>query len=108
MKLNVYEKKKVVKTYTADSYKLLLGTVEDVTNAVNLDNMKTGSNAEIIGMAFNLVKNSYSTVVNLMKDIFDDITDEDLKKCAVDEIVTVIAEVITMTLVQLNIGFGKN
>ena len=108
MKLNVYEKKKVVKTYTADSYKLLLGTVEDVSNAVKLDELKTGSKAEILSMAFNLVKNSYSVAKDLMKDIFDGITDEDLRHCAVDEIAVVIADVITMTIGQLNLGFGKN
>lgn len=108
MKLNVYEKKKVVKTYTADSYDLMLGTLEDVANAVKLDNMKTGSKAEILSMAMNLVKDSYSTVVDLMKDVFDGITDEELRKTKVIEIVNVLADIVTVTVRQLNLGFGKN
>ena len=107
MKLNIYEKKKVVKTYTADSYDLMLGTLEDVANAVKLDDMKTGSNAEILGMAMNLVKNSYSTVIDLIKDVFDGITDEELRKTKVIEIVNVFADIVTVTVQQLNMGFGK-
>ena len=108
MKLNIYEKKKVVKTYTADSYDLMLGTLEDVANAVKLDDMKTGSKAEILGMAMNLVKNSYSTVIDLIKDVFDGITDEELRKTKVIEIVNVLADIVTYTVQQLNMGFGKN
>ena len=108
MKLNIYEKKKVVKTYTADSYDLMLGTLEDVSNAVKLDNMKTGSKAEILSMAMNLVKDSYSTVIDLMKDVFDGITDEELRKTKVIEIVNVLADIVTVTVRQLNMGFGKN
>lgn len=108
MKLNIYEKKKVVKTYTADSYDLMLGTLEDVSNAVKLDNMKTGSKAEILSMAMNLVKDSYSTVIDLIKDVFDGITDEELRKTKVIEIVNVLADIVTYTVQQLNIGFGKN
>lgn len=108
MKLNIYEKKKVVKTYTADSYDLMLGTLEDVANAVKLDNMKTGSKSEILSMAMNLVKDSYSTVIDLMKDVFDGITDEELRKTKVIEIVNVLADIVTVTVRQLNMGFGKN
>ena len=108
MKLNIYEKKQIVKTYTADRYDLMLGTLEDVANAVKLDDMKTGSKAEILGMAMNLVKNSYSTVTDLMKDVFDGITDEELRKTKVIEIVNVLADIVTYTVTQLNMGFGKN
>ena len=70
--------------------------------------MKTGSNAEILGMAMNLVKNSYSTVIDLIKDVFDGITDEELRKTKVIEIVNVLADIVTYTVQQLNMGFGKN
>ena len=108
MKLNIYEKKQIVKTYTADRYDLMLGTLEDVSNAVKLDDMKTGSKAEILGMTMNLVKNSYSTVIDLIKDVFDGITDEELRKTKVIEIVNVLADIVTYTVQQLNMGFGKN
>ena len=71
MKLNVYEKKKIVKTYEVDTYDLMFGVLEDVADAIKLDELKTGTDAEIIKMAGNLVLNSMETVKDLFKDIFD-------------------------------------
>ena len=108
MKLNIYDKKRIVKTYTADTYDLLFGTVEDVAQAVNLDALKTGSDVEIIKMVGKLVLGSMDTVKDLLKDIFDGITDEELKKTRVNEIATVLVDVVKFTIKQLNLGTPKN
>lgn len=107
MKINIYEKKKVVKTYTADTYDLMFGTLEDVADAIKLDELKTGTDAEIIKMAGNLVLNSMGTVKDLLKDIFDGITDEEIKKTKVSEIASVFLEVAKFTIEQLNIGVSS-
>lgn len=109
MKLNIYEKKQVVKTYEAETYDLMFGTIEDVADAVKLDELKSGSDVEIIKMIGNLVLNSMDTVKNLLKDIFDGITDEELKKTKVREIANVLLDVVKFTILQLNLGNnGKN
>ena len=107
MKLNIYEKKQVVKTYETDTYDLMFGTIEDVAEAVNLDSLTTGSDVEIIKMVGNLVLNSMGTVKNLLKDIFDGLTDEELKNTKVSEIVTVLIDVVKYTIVQLDFGVGN-
>jgi len=49
------------------------------------------------------------TVKDLLKDIFEGITDEEIKKCKVSEIAVVLVDVVKYTLVQLGKGFsGKN
>lgn len=109
MKLNIYEKKKIVKTYEADTYDLMFGTVEDVANAIDLDSLKTGADVEIIKMVGKLVMTSMDTVKNLLKDIFDGLTDEELKGTKVSEIATVLVDVVKFTIAQLNLGGnGKN
>ena len=107
MKLNIYDKKEIVKTYETDEYDLMFGVVEDVAEAVKLDDLKTGSNAEIIKLVGNLVLNSMDTVKELLKDIFDGITDEELKHAKVKDIANVLVEVVLFTIKQLNIG-SKN
>ena len=107
MKLNIYAKKKVVKTYEADTYDLMFGTVEDVANAVNLDKLKTGSDAEIIKIVAEFVMTSMDTVKDLLKDIFDGITDDELKNTKVSEIAVVIVDVVKFTIAQLNIGINS-
>lgn len=104
MKLNIYDKKEVVKTYETDAYDLMFGVVEDVAEAVKLDDLKTGSNAEIIRLVGNLVLNSMSTVKNLLKDIFEGVTDEELKHVKVKDIANVLVEVVQFTILQLDLG----
>ena len=106
MKLNIYEKKQIVKTYEADSYDLMFGVLEDVADAIKLDELKTGTDAEIIKMAGNLVLHSIDTVKDLFKDIFEGITDEELKHCKVNEMAMVLVEVVKVTITQLGKGFG--
>ena len=108
MKLNIYENKKVVKTFTAETYDLLFGTVEDVAEAVHLDELQTVSEAEIIKLIGKMVLNSMGTIKDLLKDIFDGLTDEDLKKVKVSEIAKVLLDVVKYTIIQLNIGDQKH
>ena len=109
MKLNIYEGKKIVKTYEADTYDLMFGVLEDVADAVKLDKMKSGSNEELVKMALGLVTRSIGTVRDMMKDIFEGITDEELRHTRVSEMGAVIVEIIKYTIAQLNRGIsGKN
>lgn len=102
MILNIYEKKKVVKTYEADSYDLMFGTVEDVANAVDLDKLKTGSDVEIIQAVGKLVMNSMDTVKELLKDIFDGLTDAEIKQTKVEEIAAVLIDVVKYTFAKMS------
>lgn len=112
MKLNIYDKKEIVKTYEVETYDLMFGTVEDVADAINLDQLETGSDAEIIKLVGKLVIGSMDTVKNLLKDIFVGLTDDEIKNTKVTEIAHVLVDTVIFTVAQLNISFkgkdGKN
>ena len=108
MELNIYEKKKVVKTFSAETYDLMFGTVEDVAEAIDLDSLQSGSDVEIIKMVGKLVMSSMDTVKELLKDIFDGITDEELKHTKVSEVAKVLIDVVTYTIAELYKGAAKN
>lgn len=108
MKLTIYENKKPVKTYTAEAYDLMFGTVEDIAEAMNLDNLKTGSDVEIIGLAVDLIKRNMETVKDLLKDVFDGLTDEEIKHARVRDIARVLVDVVKYTIGQLKIDNSKN
>ena len=107
MKLNIYNKRQVVKTYEADSYDLPFGVIEDVADVIKLDTIQTGSNTELIKMAADVVLRCKDTVKDLMKDIFDGITDEELKTAKVTEMALVLIEVVKYTGEQLNKGLNR-
>ena len=112
MKLNIYGKKDgrkaVIKTYTAETYELLWGTCEDVAKALDVDQMTTGSNEELIKMAVNLLIHSMDTVKWLFLDIFDGITEEELRHASVKEMAQVLVDVVRYTLMTLELHAPKN
>ena len=108
MKLNIYEKKSIVKTYEASEYELMFGTVEDMIDAAKLDEIESGTDAEIVVAATNLVTTSMDTVKDLLKDVFDGLTDDEIRHTRVSEIVNVIVDVIRYAVSQISLfGGGK-
>lgn len=108
MILNIYKKHEVVKTYEADTYDLMFGTVEDVAKAINLDSLKSGDDMEIVKMVGNLVLTSMDSVKDLLKDIFPGLTDAELKNTKVKEIAVVLIDVVKFTISELGKGNRKN
>lgn len=101
LKLNIYEKKKIINTYTAETYDLMFGTVEDLVDLINLDQLEKGTDAEIIKLVGNVVIKGMDIIKPLLKDIFDGLTDEDLKHTRVSEIATVLVEVVKFSISQM-------
>ena len=104
MKLNIYEKKKIIKTYTAETYDLLFGTVEDLVDILELDTLKTVSDVEVIKLATNVITKGMDIIKPLLKDIFEGLTDDELRNTHVSEIVTVLVEVIKFAINQITKG----
>lgn len=109
LKLNVYNKKEIVKTYTAETYDLMFGTVEDLIDLIDLDKLKTGSDVEIIKLVGNVVMNGLGIIKPLLKDIFEGLTDNELRNTKTSEIASVLVEVVKFTITQMSKGEnGKN
>lgn len=104
IKLNVYKKdnkKEIEKTYTVDGYELMFGTLEDVIETLDID--KINDKKEFAKMVIGCM----SKLKPIIKDIFPDITDDELKRIKVPELVPVFVSVvnsITESIGLLNAG----
>ena len=107
LKLNIYEKKKIVKTYTAETYDLMFGTVEDLIDLIDLDQLKNGTDAEIIKLVGKVIINGMGIIKPLLKDIFEGLTDEELKKTKVSEISTALVEIVKFSISQITKGTNR-
>lgn len=107
MKLNIYDKRNVVKTYEASAYEIMFGTVEDIIDAAKLDKIESGTDAEIVMAATNLVTSSMDTVKDLLKDVFDGLTDDEIRHARVSEIINVIVDIIMYAVSQITLFGGK-
>jgi len=110
LKLNIYNKKQIVKTYTAETYDILFGTVEDLIDVLDLDGLKTGSDVELIQVATKLIVTSKDDIIKpLLKDIFDGLTDDELKNTKVKELASVFINIVRYSIDQITSGNnGKN
>ena len=96
--LNIYKsgnvKAEPIKTYTTDGYDLMLGTVEDFIEIIDLD--KIDDEKELIKM----VVKGYDKLKPLLKDIFTGLTDEDMRGIKVSELV--------LTVIQIGHSIGES
>lgn len=109
LKLNIYEKKEIVKTYEAETYDLEFGTVEDLINLIDLDNLNLDDNTELIKAAGKVCMSGMNVIKPLYKDIFDGLTDEELRHTHLSELASVLINVIKFAIDQMMKGAtGKN
>ena len=116
MKLNIYKKedgKKVIaKTYEAETYDLMYGTVEDFLNLIDVQNIKiltteTVEENQILGVA-ELINNCFGQIAPLLMDVFDGLTSEELRNTKFSEIIEVVKECISYSVKVAFKGTSKN
>lgn len=109
IKLPIYEKREVVKTYTAETYDIMFGTVEDLIGAIDFEKFTSGTDEDLISGVAQAVPAVMGLIKPLLKDIFDGLTDDEIKKCKLSDIVMVVVKVIRFSLAQIKAGAtGKN
>lgn len=92
MKLNIYKnQREIKKTYTADTYDVMYGTVEDLLNMIDLDAL-TGKkgNASVMDAVCNLLNGGREAIKPLLKDIFPGLTDDELRRVKAKELLEVL------------------
>ncbi|MEG2933978.1 MAG: hypothetical protein RR842_10395, partial [Gordonibacter sp.] len=91
MTLNVRKGGKVEKTYIAETYDLMWGTMEDVLACVDFEtisNTNDANSATLLSAVGKMVMGSMGQVKPLLKDIFPGLTDAEIRCVAVKEIAT--------------------
>lgn len=107
IKLNIYKKvdnKQVIeKTYTAEGYDIMLGTLEDFLNIIDVDKLQ--DKAEVTKMALKGMKK----IKPLLLDIFPETTSEELNRTKLKELLNVIIEICAAAVEALDLlNTGKN
>lgn len=99
LKLNIYsktEKGKIEKTYTAEGYDLMLGTIDDLVSIIDLDKMN--DEKAIAGM----IINGYKQIKPLLHDVFG-ATEEELNRTRVSDLIPCIIDICKASIASLDI-----
>ena len=109
LKLNIYEKRKIIKTYTAETYDLMFGTVEDLLDVMDIDNIQADNRTELLKAVAKVLAHSMDIVKPLLKDVFEGLTDEELRNTKISEIADALSNIVTYSINQITKGNnGKN
>lgn len=102
MKLNIYKnQKEVEKTYEVDAYDIMYGTVEDVFDVLDgMEDMKTD------GEILKLIQTNRKKLNGLLIDIFDGLTEEELRRIKIKELVPLFLDL--FKYVRDSLGIQKN
>ena len=93
MKLNIWKNQtEIEKTYEVDVYDILLGNVEDMFSIFDTVGNITDSNE-----VFRAITKNRKLVYDQLKDIFPELTDEELRKVKIKELVPLVFELFEFT-----------
>lgn len=107
LKINIYNKREIAKTYTNDTYDLMFGTVEDFMDLIKVDELKTGNDQEIVMLVGKALPKGMGTIKALLKDVFEGMTDEELKHTKVKEITRVLVNIIKSSITEIYKGIDE-
>lgn len=105
--LNIYEGKKIVKTYEADEFTLMTGVCEDIINVVDIDKLTNGKlDDKTLGIeVIKVVAKSFSKFKPFLQDIFVGLTDDEYRHTSIKEVAQVVVAVVQYTVSELfNVG----
>lgn len=85
LKLPIYDGSNIVKTYTAETINFSFGVVEDILNALNVEEMKTGDNKEIAVMILKCSKQ----LKPFLMDLFEGVTAEEIRHTKIQDLIIV-------------------
>lgn len=101
--LNIYKGREIEKTYRTDTYDLMFGTVEDILSIAEISN--TNNTNEILM----LVQNAMGKLKPFLKDIFEGLTDDELRRTKVKELIKIFIEIFQFSFHEIGgMGSGKN
>ena len=110
MKLNIFGKdengkKTIVKTYEVRQYDLMFGTVEELAREIKLDELTDINDEKILMTVGKLMITSMNVIKDLLTDMFDGITEDEIKHTTVKEIAAVLIDVVVYTITELDRSF---
>lgn len=110
LKLHIYKGREIEKTYTAETYDLLSGTVEDIMELIDIDKLSNSKNdIALITEVVKMLKGAFGLVKPLIKEIFDGITDDEIRRTSFKEVAHLLINVSTYGLAEMaGIGGEKN
>lgn len=109
LKLNIYNKdRSIEKTYQANDYAIMHGVVEDLLDALDVEALTGKDKENMLAAVSRLLRSRKDVVYPLLKDIFDGLTDEEIRRTTTIELIDVVISVAKYSLNEIKeLAFRK-
>lgn len=109
LKLNIYNKdRSIEKTYRAEDYTIMHGVVEDLLDALDIEALTGSDKDNMLSAVSRLLRSRKDVIYPLLKDIFDGLTDDEIRRTTTVELCDVIISVAKYSLNELKeLAFRK-
>lgn len=102
LKLNIYDGREIEKTYTASECDIMFGTVEDFIALVDTDKLsESASDKDLIVAVTKLLCGGLGEVKTLLKDVFVGVTDDELKRTKMSELVPILVRIVKFSFAEI-------
>lgn len=103
LKLNIYKtQSEIEKTYITQDYEVMYGTVEDLLDCLDLEALTNKDAKEgIIAAASRLIRARADVINPLLMDIFTGLTEDEMRRTKVREVLEVIVGLTGFSLDQI-------
>lgn len=106
MKIDIRKHGEIIKTYTADIDDVNYGVIEDVSRIVDLEMLDNMTDQETIKLMNDIVKTKASEVKSILKEIFDGLTEQELRQVKPRQISAALYEIVVYTINDLVAGMN--
>lgn len=92
LSLNIYKKEnknEIEKTYTAESYRLMFGTLQDIMSVIDLDKLQSGNEMELAKMAIR----GFDLIAPILQDVFPELTSDELRRTSTSDLIPLIVDI---------------
>lgn len=101
LKLNIYKGRTIEKTYKSSTYEIMFGTVEDVLYSVEIDKINEVQNDAAFAAAITAaVMKAIKPIKEMLKDVFEGLTDEELRRTRVKDIIKLTVQIVTFAMLE--------
>ena len=90
--LNIYKKEnknEIEKTYTAEGYRLMFGTLQDIMSVIDLDKLQTGNEMELAKMAIR----GFDLIAPILQDVFPELTSDELRRTSTSDLIPLVVDI---------------
>lgn len=95
LNLNIYRGRNIEKVYTANEFDIMFGTVEDLIDLIDADRLSGNvSDTDFIAAVVVLLKGGFDQVKSLLKELFPEVTDDELKRTKMKDVVHILVNVL--------------